>query len=360
MLAFSSGGYFPSEWGLVTLAFLLALLAVALLADRIEIGRPALVLLAALAALGLWQAASALWSAGPGLPVLEAERTLLYLAAAAALLLCLTPATVPALLEGIAAGVTTVSLYALGTRLAPGLLGGAYDPSSGYQLAKPIGYWNALGLLVVFGLVLAAGIALRQDSFRAPVAAAAAVPLLACLYFTFSRGSVVALAVALAVVVALDRDRLRAALLLATFLVVPLGAVVLAARSPALKTVGATLQTAQREGHRLAWQLLVLAALAAAVQVAAGRAVSHIRPGHTVRRILTAGAAVLVLLLGLAGLVRVGGPEAIVDRARAAFVEEPPPTTGGLDRRLALGLGQRTRCLLAGRWKHGRAEADPR
>lgn len=350
-LAFSSGGYFPSEWGLVTLAFLLVVLAVVFLADRVEIGGPGLVLLTALAALGLWQLASALWSAGVGPPVTEAERTLLYLAAAAALLLCLTRAAVPALLEGIAAGVTIVAVYALGTRLAPGLLGGAYDPSSGYQLAKPIGYWNALGLLVVFGLVLAAGIALQRDSFRAPIAAAAAVPLLTCLYFTFSRGSAVALVVAMTVVVALDRDRLRAALLLATFLSVPLAAVVLAAQSPALTAAGATLQTAQQEGHRLAWQLLALAALAAVVWVAAQWAVSRIRPGRSVRRGLTAGAAGLVLLLGLAGLVRAGGPGTIVDRARASFVEEPPATTGGLDRRLlsASGNGRAAYWRVAGR-----------
>ena len=338
-LAFSSGGYFPSEWGLVTLGFLLALLAALMLADRIEIGGSALVLLAALAALGLWQLASVLWSAGAGLPVAEAERTFLYLAAAAALLLCLTPATVPALLEGIAAGVTIVAIYALGTRLAPGSLGGAYDPSSGYQLAKPIGYWNALGLLVVFGLVLAAGLALRRDAVRAPLAAAAAVPLLTCLYFTFSRGSVAALAVALAVVIALDRDRLRAAFLLATFLGVPLGAVALAARSASLTTAGATLQTAQREGHRLAWQLVVLAVLAAAVQVAAALVIPRIQIGRSMRRRLTAGAVALVVLVGLGGLVRAGGPGAIVDRARAAFVEEPPATTKGLDRRLLSASG---------------------
>lgn len=338
-LAFASGGYFPSEWGLLTLAFLLIALAVVVLADRVEIGRPALVLLAALAAFGLWQLASVLWSASPGLPVAEAERTLLYLAAAAALLLCLTPATVPALLEGIAAGVTIVAIYALGTRLAPGSLGGAYDPSAGYQLAKPIGYWNALGLLVVFGLVLAAGIALQRGVVRAPLAAAAAVPLLTCLYFTFSRGSVAALAVALAVIVALDRDRLRAVVLLAMFLVLPLAAVVLAGRSAALTTAGATLQTAQREGHRLVWQLVVLSALAAAVQVAAAWVIPRVRVGRWVRQGVTAAAVVLVVLVGLAGLVRAGAPGAIVDRARAAFVEEPPATTGGLDRRLLSASG---------------------
>ena len=54
------------------------------------------------------------------MPVSESERTLLYLAAAATLILCLIASTVPALLGGIAAGVTVVSVYALGTRLAPG------------------------------------------------------------------------------------------------------------------------------------------------------------------------------------------------------------------------------------------------
>lgn len=338
-LAFSSGGYFPSEWGLVTLAFLLVLLAAVVLADRVEVGGPALVLLAALGALGLWQLASVLWSGSAGLPVAEAERTFLYLAAAAALLLVLTPATVPALLEGIAAGATIVSVYALGTRLAPGLLGGAYDPSSGYQLAKPIGYWNALGLLLVFGLVLAAGIALRRDALAAPLAAAAAVPLATGLYFTFSRGSLVALAVSLAVLVAFESDRLRAAGLLATFLAVPAGAVVLARGADALTAAGATLQTAQREGHRLAWQLVVLAVLAAAVQVAAAFIVSRVRLGQSLRRVATAAVAALVLLLGLGGLVRAGGPGAIVDRARSAFVEEPPATTAGLERRLLSASG---------------------
>ena len=125
----------------------------------------------------------------------------------------------PALLGGIAAGATVVSVYALGTRLAPGTIGGAYDPSSGYQLAKPIGYWNALGLLVVPGLVIVAGIAIRRDALRASIAAAAAVPLGVCLYFTYSRGSLLALAAALVVLVALTESRLRAVVLLGVLLV---------------------------------------------------------------------------------------------------------------------------------------------
>ena len=178
-LAFHSGGYFASEWGLVALALVLAAIAALLLADGLHFGRLDALLLAALGALGAWQLLTIVWSTGAGVPVLEAERTLVYLCGAAALLLCLTPARAPSLLAGVVAGVTVVAVYALGTRLLPGTMGGAYDPSSGYQLAKPIGYWNAVGLLLAMGIALAAGLALRGPRHRAAIAAAALVPLTA-------------------------------------------------------------------------------------------------------------------------------------------------------------------------------------
>ena len=339
ILAWSSGGYFPSEWGLVTLGFLLVLLATILLSESVEIGRSGIVLLGALAAFGAWQLLSLLWSSSPSMPVSESERTLLYLAAAATLILCLIASTVPALLGGIAAGVTIVSVYALGTRLAPGTIGGAYDPSSGYQLAKPIGYWNALGLLAVSGLVIVAGTAIRRDALRASIAAVAAVPLGVCLYFTYSRGSLLALAAALVVLVALTESRLRAVVLLGVLLVPPLVGVALASRSNALTTAGATLQTAQREGHRLAWELVGLAALAVVLQVAAALIGPQIRLSDRVRRVVAAGAVAAVVLGGVAAVVHEGGPGTIADRARAAFVAEPPTTATGLDRRLLSASG---------------------
>ena len=81
VLAWASGGYFPSEWGLVALGFLLVLLATIVLSDGVEIGGLGVVLLGALAALGAWQLLSLWWSSSPSLPVNEAERTFLYLAA---------------------------------------------------------------------------------------------------------------------------------------------------------------------------------------------------------------------------------------------------------------------------------------
>jgi hypothetical protein len=339
VLAWASGGYFPSEWGLVALGFLLVLLATIVLSDGVEIGRLGVVLLGALGALGTWQLLSLWWSSSPSLPVNEAERTFLYLAATATLILCLRASTVPALLGGIAAGATVVSVYALGTRLAPGTIGGAYDPSSGYQLAKPIGYWNALGLLDVSGLLIVTGIALRRSAAQASIAAAAAVPLGVCLYFTYSRGSLLALATGLVAVVVLTPSRLRAAALAVAIMMPPLVGVALASRSNALTAAGATLQTAQEEGHRLAWELVGLAIVAVALQLAVARLGPRVRLSLRARRVLAIGTVAAVLLAGVAAAQHVGGPGAIVDRGRAAFVAEPPTTTTGLDRRLLSASG---------------------
>ncbi len=331
-LSFLSGGYFPSDWGLVALALVLAAAAILLVADDAPLGRLDAVLLAALAGLAAWQVLSILWSTGAGIPVLEAERTLVYLCGAGALLLCLTPDRVPSLLVGLVGGVTIVALYALGTRLLPGTLGGAYDPSSGYQLAKPIGYWNALGLLLAMGIILSAGLALRGNRLLAAPASAALVPLSAGLSFTFSRGSVVALAVALGLLVVLEADRLRALAVLAAVFAAPCIGVLLAARSPALTAPGATLQTAQEEGHRLAWQLGALAVAAAAIGGAAGTL--GLRVPARLRRATGAAVAVLLAIVAAAAIVGAGGPAAVAERVRESFLAQPPPTEHGLQRRL--------------------------
>ncbi len=159
----------------------------------------------------MWAALSSLWSPGAAAPVLEAERGILYVtAAAAALLLLSSREASAALLGGIVAGAVLVSLYALGTRLFPGHVGGAYDPSSGYQLAEPIGYWNALGLLTALAILLAVGFAAHATHIATrALAAVALVALLPTLYFSFSRGALVALAGGAVVQAALDPRRAR-------------------------------------------------------------------------------------------------------------------------------------------------------
>ncbi len=154
------GGYFPGDWGLAMLAFVLVAATAVLVADLPRPGSRELAFVAGLGGLAIWAALSAAWSPGATAPVLEAERGLLYLAAATAAVCLLSfRNAIPALLGGVVTGTVAVSLYALATRLYPGRVGGAYDPSSGYQLAEPVGYWNTLGLLTAMGILLAAGFA---------------------------------------------------------------------------------------------------------------------------------------------------------------------------------------------------------
>ena len=86
-----------------------------------------------------------------------------------------------------------VALDGLATRLFPGHVGGAYE-AAGYQLAEPIGYANALAMVVVVGILLAVGFA-AHGGRRVQVAGGAMslVVLLPTLYFTVSRGAIGAL-----------------------------------------------------------------------------------------------------------------------------------------------------------------------
>jgi len=141
---------------------------------------------------------------------------------------------------GRARGIVAVDLYALGTRLLPDRLG-AYDPSAPYRLAIPVGYWNGLGILSVMGVLLALALALRSRTAAARAVAAATLPvLLATLYFTYSRGSLLSLALALALVVALDPRRLQLVTVAAVVAAPGALGVWLASRSHALTTQGSS------------------------------------------------------------------------------------------------------------------------
>ena len=294
-----------------------------------------LAFLGGLAALAVWAALSTAWSAGATAQLLEAERGLLYLAAGAAAVLLLSfRNAIPALLGGVVAGAVAVSLYALATRLYPGRIGGAYDPSSGYQLAEPVGYWNALGLLAAMGILLAAGYAAHGGPVTRVLAAMSFVVLLPTLYFTFSRGALGALVLGAAVQVAVDADRTR---LLASNLVLGAPAalgVLLASRYHALTAAGDSLTTAQREGRELAAILGVLGLVAAVMAVGLYVAERHVRAPARAGTVLLAGVAAVAVLAVVGAVAAAGGPADVFDRATAAFRETPPAGEGDLQRRL--------------------------
>jgi hypothetical protein len=330
VLAFSSGGYFPSDHGLLLLAFALVALTAVLVCDELVVDRRSLALAGGLAALALWSLASWAWAPAAAWPVLEAERGLVYAAASVALVVVATPARTTSLLAGVALGTTVVAAYALTTRLFPGGRGGAYDPAGGYQLVAPLGYSNALGLLLATGLLLALGLALRREPVLRVPAGAALVVLATALYFTYSRGAIGALIVGLAVLLALERGAWSRAPLLA---VAPAAAVVLASRSPALTGAGLPLASAQEQGERLARELVALAGVGAGLAWVLPLVAIELRvplAGRTARVVAAAAAATAGLVL----VAATAGPVTLARSAVDAFRDEPGETSGDLDRRL--------------------------
>ena len=179
-----------------------------LLPTRPRLAALDLVFLGALAGLVAWIGLSIAWSIDQGQSVLELQRAVLYLAAAATLLLVARRRLVGALVGGSLTAIVLISGYGLATRLFPERVG-AFDSVAGYRLFTPLGYWNALGLFAAIGVLLALGIAARGASPVARALAAASLPLLACtLYFTYSRGAWLALAAGLIALLAVSPRRL--------------------------------------------------------------------------------------------------------------------------------------------------------
>jgi hypothetical protein len=293
-LGFDEGGYAASAWGwsaVVVFAVLAVLLATG-------VGRPqraGVVLVAALGALAAWTAASILWSSHVSASVLEVERALLYVAAAAVFVLA---GSGPALLAGVLAAVTVLCGY------------GLVEVQAGERLSEPIGYANGIAILAAIGMLLALGFAARASRLSAAAAAAAAPLLAATLYFTFGRGAWPALGVGLAVAVAVGPGRLRVAAT-AVGLALPAGVAVAAA-----DRLGPS--------ESFAVVLLVLCVLSAAVPVALRSAAAVYHPSLRARRAFAAVLVALPLVVAAAGLAKLGGPGDAWDSFKAA----PTPTHG--------------------------------
>jgi O-Antigen ligase len=298
-LGFDEGGYPATAWGWSSVV-LLAVLAVLVARGA---GRPTslgLVHLGALAGLTAWTAASILWSTHLSASVLEVQRTLLYLSAAAVFVLA---GSVPALQAGVLGAVTMLCGYGLGRWLfdepAPVL---SADPQAAERLSEPIGYANGVGILAATGLLLALGFAARATRTSLAGAATAATPILAAtLYFTFSRGAWLALAAGAVVAVAASTARLQLAAA-ALALAVSVAVAVLAADALGASTALAAL-------------LLPLTALTALVPLGLRAAPA---PPERARRAFALALVLVPVALTAAALVKVGGPAEALESFKAA------------------------------------------
>ena len=226
----ANGGYFPTQWGWSAIALLLVVATAVVVRTDVALGPLEWTMLGGLVAFAGWVALSTVWSVSSAQPVLETERNLVYVAAVAALSCVASRRSFPWVAGALLAAIYSVAMYPLATRLFPGQLV-AYPPSIGYQLAAPFGYWNALGVFVAMGVLLAIGFAAhgRTATLRA-ASAAALVPLACTLYLTFSRGAWLALAAAAVVLFALDPERLRVGVVVLALAPAPALGIVLTSR----------------------------------------------------------------------------------------------------------------------------------
>jgi hypothetical protein len=352
-LAASDGGYWPTAWGWTAFGLCWIALVALLLRERMRFAGAERLFLGALAAFLTWVLISVLWTSSVGRSVLEAERMLVYVVALLAAFVLVRSRSYPALLGGVWAAICLVCMYALATRLLPERLG-VFDPVAGYRLSEPIGYWNGLGIFAGVGSLLALGFAARSPlRIVRALAASSLLVTLPTTYFTFSRGSWIALSVGLAAAIALDPRRLQLASTALALAVAPALALALAYRSEALTHPTASLASASYEGHRLALTLVALAAVNALAALALELAERRVTVAAEVRM---AFAVVLTLMLVAALVsvfVRYGSPPTLAQRAYDTF-SKPTPRTTDLNQRL-FTLSSRGRLLA---WKAAWADFE--
>jgi tetratricopeptide (TPR) repeat protein len=214
-LAFSDGGFdtIPrSQVGVVVWWIVLLLAAIGIFPRRL--GRSAWAAFALLAGFAVWTGLSIAWSESAELSADELGRVTTY---AGVLLLALAIVRWSGrrpVLNGAASAVGLVGLLAVLSRLHP-----TWFPvnqqlvffKDARRLSYPINYWNGLAAFLAMGVPLLLGLAATARTFFGRALAAAGVPVLALgIFFTVSRGGVIALVVGLAAYLLLTHDRLAA------------------------------------------------------------------------------------------------------------------------------------------------------
>jgi hypothetical protein len=144
------------------------------------------------------------------LSVTEADRVLVYLGVLlAAFLIAQTEQRRQRFAEGIVFALILVGVLGLATRLLPHVFPVAEGLGSGPRLRYPLGYWNANGVACGIAAALIPWLSRRSLAPALRWSAVACLPaVLLTLYFTYSRGGVLALLIAGGCLVALSHDRL--------------------------------------------------------------------------------------------------------------------------------------------------------
>jgi len=161
-------------------------------------------------------ALSIIWSIAPHLSWIEANRTLTYFAvfAAAVALAQLAPRRSAVALRALLIAVGVILGYAAASRVWPGSLA---ENEIYARLGQPYGYWNAVGATAAIALVPTLWLGTRRSAH--PVVSALAYPLVGleavALVLSYSRGSLAAAAIGVAIWLVVVPLRLRSLAVLA-------------------------------------------------------------------------------------------------------------------------------------------------
>lgn len=336
-LGANGGGYSIDLFGqLGAFAWLLLILGAVL--GLFPVGRPGREAWAGaglLVALLAWACLGLLWTDSPDKTLVEIARLSTY---AAIFVLAVAARGRDALstqIGALAAGITAIAGIALLSRFQPDLFPSATETgrvltAEAARLSFPLNYWNGLGALLAIGLpplLQVAGSARLALPVR--LIATGAVPILVlALYFTFSRGGLLAAMIAVAAFLALTTDRLAKAAASAIGIAGGLALILLAHARPDIRE-GLINSAAHQQGDQMMWLTVLVCVLTglaawAMLRLTAGRRRPRwLRPSR--RQALT-GAAVAATVV-LIGLVAAGAPGKVSD-GWASFKSSESPEQG--------------------------------
>ncbi|MDO8736888.1 MAG: O-antigen ligase family protein [Thermoleophilia bacterium] len=209
---FANGGYFPDAMTLCVVGAWLCFITV-LITEKTEFyagwNRAQTSLLGLALAFWLWVGLSIVWSISPEDSLTDFNRTGGYVAIFAVGITVgryMFPRRLAAVL--FLAVVAAAAGYGLGPKVFPTVIDNLDDMG---RIAVPLGYVNAMGLLMAMGFVISIYISSsRTFHWLLRLLSVMAAPLiLTCLYFTLSRGATLALIIGMIVYFAVAPVRLR-------------------------------------------------------------------------------------------------------------------------------------------------------
>lgn len=195
--------------GLATWLVVVALLVLGG-ASRTTLGPPLYWTAGLIGGLALFSALSSLWSGSVELSVIEADRILAYLGFfVAAFLVAQTSERRQRFAEGLTIALALVALLGLCSRLLPHVLEVGNALGTGPRLRYPLGYWNANGAVCGVAIPMLLWMSRQARWSWVRWLSVGLMPaVLLTLYFTYSRGGLLSLAVGVGCLLALSRDRL--------------------------------------------------------------------------------------------------------------------------------------------------------